>query len=233
MCGRFAYYSAHEAMAQLFGLGPDTPQIEPRWNIAPTQYVPVVRADSAGLRKLSMLYWGLVPHWAKEKSIGARMINARAETLTEKPSFRVALRRRRCLVVASGYYEWQALAGGKQPWFIHASDDSPLAFAGLWESWSESPQHEPLESCTIITTEAQGSLARLHHRVPVVLAPDAFTRWLDPSLQKDEAVVDLLHAPAEGALSAWPVSKRVNNARNEGPELVQPIELPPASSTGG
>ena len=103
-------------MAQLFGLSPDTSEIAARWNIAPTQFVPVVRADSTGLHRLAMLYWGLIPHWAKEKSIGARMINARAETLTEKPSFRTALRRRRCLVLASGYYEWQALAGGKQPW---------------------------------------------------------------------------------------------------------------------
>lgn len=233
MCGRFAYFSAHEAMLQLFGLDAGTPAIEPHWNIAPTQFVPVVRADSAGLRRLSMLYWGLIPHWAKEKSIGARMINARAETLTEKPSFRVALRRRRCLVVASGYYEWQALAGGKQPWFIHAADAAPLAFAGLWESWSESPQHEPLESCTIITTEAQGRLARLHHRVPVVLPEGAFTRWLDPALQKDEAVADLLRAPLDGQLLAYPVSKRVNNARNDGLELVEPVELPPASGAGG
>ena len=232
MCGRFAYFSAHEAMAQLFGLGADAPQIEPRWNIAPTQFVPVIRADSAGLRRLSMLYWGLIPHWANEKSIGARMINARAETLAEKPSFRVALRRRRCLVVASGYYEWQVVAGGKQPWFIRAPDATPLAFAGLWESWSESRAHEPLESCTIITTEAQGQIAKLHHRVPVILPQAAFARWLDPALQADAAVTDLLQAPNDAALTACPVSKRVNNARNEGPELVEQLELPTAAAEG-
>lgn len=231
MCGRFAYYSAHEAMTRLFGLAADTPAIESRWNIAPTQFVPVVRADSAGLRRLAMLYWGLIPHWAKEKGIGARMINARAETLGEKPSFRTAFRRRRCLVVASGYYEWQAAAAGKQPWFIHAPDASPLAFAGLWESWSQSPQHQALESCTIITTAATGSLARLHHRVPVVLSQPAFTRWLDPGLQEVAALEDLLRAPADEMLTAYPVSRRVNNARNEGPELVAAVgesESPPA-----
>jgi putative SOS response-associated peptidase YedK len=223
MCGRFAYYSAHEAMAQLFGLGADAPAIEPRWNIAPTQFVPVVRVASGGLRKLSMLYWGLIPHWAKEKSIGARMINARAETLTEKPSFRTAYRRRRCLVVASGYYEWQLTASGKQPWFIHPPDDLPFGMAGLWESWSEAPDSAPLESCTIITTEAHGPLAQLHHRVPVIVPPADYARWLDPAIQQESAVADLLQAPADALLTAHPVSARVNNARNEGEALVQPL----------
>ncbi len=226
MCGRFAYYSAHEAMVQLFGLGADTPEIEPRWNIAPTQFVPVVRADSAGLRRLTMLYWGLIPHWAKEKSIGARMINARAETLSEKPSFRTAYRQRRCLVLASGYYEWQALADAKQPWFIHPPDDMPLAMAGLWETWIESPDQPPLESCAIITTEAQGAIAKLHHRVPVIIPRAHYARWIDPSLRDTAAVQDLLRAPADAELTAHPVSKRVNNARNDGAELTAPISLP-------
>ena len=222
MCGRFAYYSAHEAMVQLFGLGADTPQLEARWNIAPTQIVPVVRADSAGLRRLSMLYWGLIPHWAKEKSIGARMINARAETLSEKPSFRTAFRRRRCLVVASGYYEWQGIAGGKQPWFIRRPDERPFGFAGLWESWIEAPDRPALESCAIITTEAQGKIAQLHHRVPVIIPREQYGLWLDPAQHDETAVADLLCAPLDEELTAIAVSKRVNNARNEGPELIAP-----------
>ena len=222
MCGRFAYYSAHEAMRQLFELGPLTPEIQSRWNIAPTQFVPVVRVDTAGTRQLAMLYWGLIPHWAKEKSIGARMINARAETLTEKPSFRVAYRRRRCLIVASGYYEWQALAGGKQPWFISPADGAPFGMAGLWESWIETPGQPPLESCAIITTEATGEIAKLHHRVPVILPAAQHARWLDPAEQDPSAVSDLLRAPEDGVLTARMVSKRVNNARNEGAELIEP-----------
>ncbi|MFO1426627.1 MAG: SOS response-associated peptidase [Steroidobacteraceae bacterium] len=226
MCGRFAFFSAHEAVLRLFDLPPGTPAIEPRWNIAPTQYVPVVRTDHEGARRLAMLYWGLVPHWAKEKAIGARMINARAETLAEKPSFRTAYRRRRCLVIASGYYEWQALPAGKQPWFIRRAGGEPFAMAGLWESWIEKEGEPPLESCAIVTTEAAGRLAQLHHRVPVILPPEACAPWLDPRLTDTAPLAPLLVAPAEGVMEPVPVSRRVNNARNEGPELVEPIALP-------
>jgi putative SOS response-associated peptidase YedK len=221
MCGRFAFFSAHEAVVQLFGLPADTPQFESRYNIAPTQFVPVVRVDHEGIRRLALLYWGLVPHWAKEKSIGARMINARAETLGEKPSFRVAYRRRRCLVLASGYYEWQALPAGKQPWFIRRPDAAPFAMAGLWESWIEHEGQPPLESCTIVTTAATGRIAELHHRVPAILPPAAYARWLDPRITETAELAELLVAPEDGLLEPVKVSRRVNNARNEGAGLIE------------
>jgi putative SOS response-associated peptidase YedK len=227
MCGRFAFYSAHDATRDLFALPDGTPAIEPRYNIAPTQYVPVVRVDAAGERRLSMLYWGLVPHWAREKSIGAKMINARSETLAEKPSFRVAYRKRRCLVLASGYYEWQALPSGKQPWFIRRPDGRPFAMAGLWESWSEpeGDRDAALESCAIVTTAAAGRIADLHHRVPAVLAPADYTSWLDPALSDAAALAPLLGGPRDGDLEPISVSRRVNNARNEGPELIAPESI--------
>ncbi len=222
MCGRFAFFSSHEAMIRLFGLPPGTAAVEPRWNIAPTQYVPTVRVDHDGVRRLALLYWGLVPGWAKERAIGARMINARAETVAEKPSFRTALRRRRCLVLASGYYEWQATPEGKQPYFIRRVDGDPFAMAGLWESWIETPGEPPLESCTIITTEAAPPLDRIHHRVPVVLPEPALALWLESREPEVEALLGLLSPPVAGSMVAEPVSRRVNNARNEGPDLVLP-----------
>ncbi len=222
MCGRFAFFSAHEATLKLFGLPEGTPAIEPHYNIAPTRFVPTVRVEHEGVRRLAMLYWGLVPHWAKEKAIGARMINARAETLGEKPSFRTAYRKRRCLVLASGYYEWQALPSGKQPWFIRRPDGAPFAMAGLWESWIERPGEAPLESCAIITTEASGRIAEIHHRVPAVLRPAHYSTWLDPKLTDTVLLAPLLQGPPDGELEPLAVSRRVNNARNEGPELLEP-----------
>lgn len=233
MCGRFAFFSAHEATLKLFGLPDGTPAIEPRWNIAPTQYVPAVRVEHEGVRRLAMLYWGLVPHWAKEKAIGSRMINARADTLAEKPSFRTAFRRRRCLVLASGYYEWQALPSGKQPWFIRRRDRAPFAMAGLWETWVERAGQggEPgttLESCTIVTTDAGGRIAEIHHRVPAILEPQNYAAWLDPHGTDTAPLAPLLGGPQDGEMEAIPVSRRVNNARNEGPELVEPVDPPVA-----
>jgi putative SOS response-associated peptidase YedK len=223
MCGRFAFFSAHEAMLRVFELPPDTPRVEPRWNIAPTRVVPVVRLDAARQRRLAMLYWGLVPQWAREKSIGARMINARAETVAAKPAFRSAFRHRRCLVIADGYYEWQATPSGKQPWFIARADREPFAMAGLWESWVETPGSPPLESCAILTTEAPPPLAGIHHRVPVVLPATAYSTWLEPQPADPTALAALLVAPTAGTLAAIRVSRRVNDARNEGPELIEPV----------
>lgn len=222
MCGRFAFFSSHEAMVRLFGLPAGTAAVEPRWNIAPTQYVPTVRTGQDGVRRLALLYWGLIPGWAKERAIGARMINARAETIAEKPSFRSAWRRRRCLMLATGYYEWQATPTGKQPYFIQRADGDPFAMAGLWESWIETPGEPPLESCTIITTQAMPPLDRIHHRVPVILPRQAYDDWLEPR-QPDLAALGAMLAPPEAnSLVAEPVSRRVNNARNEGPDLVLP-----------
>jgi putative SOS response-associated peptidase YedK len=224
MCGRFAFFSPHEAIAQLFGLF-DAPEVEPHYNIAPTQFIPVVRQDAAARRQLAMLYWGLVPSWAKEKSIGARMINARGETLREKPSFRSAFKRRRCLVLADGYYEWQVRPQGKQPHFIRQRSAQPFAMAGLWEAWRESEGGEPLESCAIITTAANETLAKVHDRMPVILPQAQYEFWLDRKNEDVDALTQLLVAAPAQSLEAIEVGKRVNNARNDDADLVQPSPL--------
>jgi putative SOS response-associated peptidase YedK len=224
MCGRFAFYSPHDAITRLFGVANATP-VEPRYNIAPTQFVPVVRCDDAGVRRLAMLYWGLIPFWAKEKSIGARMINARSETVAEKPAFRAAYRKRRCLIIGDAYYEWRSLAGGKQPYLLRAVDHEPFAMAGIWESWIEREGGDPLESCSILTTAATGRAATVHDRMPVILSRAAYPVWLDAKASMT-AIDALASAPVEVQLEVQPVSKRVNNARNEGPELLDPVLAP-------
>jgi putative SOS response-associated peptidase YedK len=229
MCGRFAFYSPHEAVAQLFGIL-DAPEVQPRYNIAPTQFIPTVRHDAAAVRRLALLYWGLVPSWAKEKSIGARMINARGETLRDKPSFRNAFKRRRCLVLADGYYEWQALAQGKQPHFIRMRSGQPFAMAGLWETWREAEGSEPLESCAIVTTSPNEELARIHDRMPVILPPEQYDFWLDRRNEDLETLSRLLVGYPSEAMEAVPVSKRVNNARNDGADLIAPS--PPIRGEG-
>ena len=225
MCGRFAFYSPHEAIARLFGVA-DSPAVEPRWNIAPTRYVASVRADAEGHRTLSMLHWGLVPSWAKERSIGQRMNNARSETLAEKPSFRNAWRRRRCLVLADGWYEWQRVGTAKQPYFFHFADGEPFGMAGLWESWRDPESGEPLESCCIVTTAARGVAAPVHDRMPVIVPRDRHAAWLDPRLTETSGF-DLLIADGDRpGLVATAVDRRVNDARNEGPDLVRPLATP-------
>lgn len=223
MCGRFAFYSPHEAVVRLFGLPQDTPAVDPRYNIAPTQFVAAVRAPGdGGARALAMLYWGLVPGWAKEKSIGARLINARAETLREKPSFRGAYQRRRCLVLADGYYEWQRAAAGKQPHYIRLVSGEPFAMAALWERWRDPAGGEPLDSCALVTTTPVASIAHIHDRMPVILPPGAHDEWLDPKVT-DVAGLDRLLVPFTAAtLEARPVGRAVNDARNQGPRLIEP-----------
>jgi putative SOS response-associated peptidase YedK len=223
MCGRFAFYSPHESVVQLFALPRDAPDIPARWNIAPTTDVPAVRIASDGRRELVRLHWGLVPAWAKERAIGQRMINARAETLLEKPAFRSAFRRRRCLVLADGYYEWRAVTGGKQPYFVHAASGVPFGMAALWETWRDAASGEPLESCVIVTREAAGVVRELHARMPVIIPPEAYAHWLDPANEDVAALATLLTAEPGVALTAHPVSRRVNSPRNEGAELVEPL----------
>jgi putative SOS response-associated peptidase YedK len=219
MCGRFAFYSPHEAVARLFGVA-DAPEIEPRYNIAPTQFVAAVR-EAGGPREVAMLYWGLVPSWAKEKSIGARMINARSETLAEKPSFRNAYKRRRCLLLADGYYEWQRSGAIKQPYFISFAAGAPFGMAGLWERWRDPGSGEPLESCCIVTTSPAPAVAHVHDRMPVIIPPDAYAEWLDPENAATDRLARLL-APWEApGLQARPVSRRVNDARNQGAGLLE------------
>ena len=219
MCGRFAFYSPHEAVARLFGVA-DALEIEPRYNIAPTQFVAAVR-ETGGPREVAMLYWGLVPSWAKEKSIGARMINARSETLAEKPSFRNAYKRRRCIVLADGYYEWQRSGAIKQPYFISFAAGAPFGMAGLWERWRDPGSGELLESCCIVTTSPAPSVAHVHDRMPVIIPPDAYSEWLDPDNAATDRLARLLVPCEAPGLQARPVSRRVNDARNQGAGLLE------------
>jgi putative SOS response-associated peptidase YedK len=224
MCGRFAFYSPHEAVVRIFGLPYDAPEMEPGYNIAPTTYIPAVREDVAATRRLALLYWGLVPAWAREKSIGSRMINARAETLKEKTAFRDAYRRRRALVAADGYYEWQKVgAGPKQPYFIRPQSGAPFAFGALWESWRDRTTGEPLESCCLITTAAAPEVAHIHDRMPVIIPPDAYAEWLDPQNHDCERLDRWLAPGAAGEMVAHPVSRAVSNARNQGAQLIEPV----------
>ena len=214
MCGRFAFYSPSEATAALFGVSGSL-AVEPSYNIAPTQHIAAIRNTEDSGRELVTLRWGLIPFWAKDPSIGNRMINARAETVAEKPSFRAAYRRRRCLVLADGFYEWKKDGDTKTPYFISLVSGAPFAFAGLWEHWQAKESDESIQSTTVITTAANEFMAELHHRMPVVLQPDTADRWL----AGDDDLVEYV-ARNSPEFQAWPVNRRVNNARNEGEDLI-------------
>ena len=189
--------------------------MKPRYNIAPTQDIAAIREDAGQGRELAAFRWGLIPFWAKDQSIGNRMINARAETVAEKPAFRAAYRRRRCLVLADGFYEWHKEGDGKTPYFVSLASGEPFAFAGLWENWQSKEGDESIQSATLLTAAANDFMASLHHRMPVILAPDTADRWLGG----DDDVVDFALQNTPG-LKAWPVDRRVNNPRNEGVNLI-------------
>lgn len=217
MCGRFAFYSPSEAVAALFGVH-DAPPVEPRYNIAPTQYIAAIRGGESGDRELVMLRWGLIPFWAKDASIGNRMINARAETVAEKPSYRAAYKRRRCIVLADGFYEWHRDGNVKTPWFISRKGGEPMAIGGLWENWHDKAADEHVQSATLITTAANDFIEPLHHRMPMILDPDAVDDWLGGDKEMIEHATNL-----SPPLRAWPVDRRVNNARNQGEELIDAV----------
>jgi putative SOS response-associated peptidase YedK len=222
MCGRYAQFTPPEAIAEIFGAILDIADVGPRYNAAPMQWMPVIRQDPSGERVLQTLRWGLLPSWAKDESIANRLINARAETLAEKPSFRSALRKRRCIVPADGFYEWAKRPDGKQPYYIHASDGSILAFAGLWERWTRPDDGESIDSFTIVTPAANDRMRALHDRMPVILAPEAAARWLDPA-SDPAALSDLLGPSPDERMALHPVARAVGNVRNEGPELIAAI----------
>jgi putative SOS response-associated peptidase YedK len=216
MCGRFAFYSPTEATAALFNAEPAA-AFEPRYNIAPTQFIAAIRRNEEKKNEMIALRWGLVPSWAKDPSIGNRMINARAETVAEKPSFRTAYRKRRCLIPADGFYEWHTENNVKVPYFISLANCNPFVFAGLWEHWKSKDSEESLQTATIVTAAANDFLTQVHHRMPVVLEAGNAVRWLDGDMELlDEVIAD---APE---FQAWPVDRRVNNARNEGADLITP-----------
>ena len=210
MCGRFTLFEADKILSKEFGVS-GIPPMSPRYNIAPSQPVAAVRVAPAGTnRELALLRWGLIPSWSKDTAIGNRLINARAETAREKPSFRNAFKRHRCLISANGFYEWQRLERGKQPFYIRMRDGHPFAFAGLWDRW-ESPDEGVIETCAILTTAANTALAPIHDRMPVILPSTEYGRWLGPSLQDADSLEALLMPfPAENMIS-YPVSSRVNS----------------------
>lgn len=220
MCGRFALFAAGDELAERFRLA-EAPVLEPRYNVAPTQSVAVVRAAATGL-ELALLRWGLIPSWAGDPAIGNKLLNARAETVTQKPSFRAAFKQRRCLIPASGFYEWMKQgAGYKQPYFIRPRDGGLFALAGLWERW-QNPQVEAIESCTILTTEANAIMRPLHERMPVILDLEAENVWLDPHASADE-LRSLLVPYASERMESIPVNGWVSNAKHEGPKCLEPM----------
>jgi putative SOS response-associated peptidase YedK len=226
MCGRFTLNASPEQLAELFDL-PEAPVVAPRYNIAPTQPVAIVRLDPQSKeREWAHVLWGLVPSWSKDPSMGAKMINARAETIAEKPAFRAAFKRRRCLVPATGFYEWQKLEKGKQPHFITLNNGAPFAFAGLWESW-QSPDGSALESCTILTTDPNEVMTPLHNRMPVILARQDYAQWLgsggDASPQELDQLRHLLRSYPAAEMVAYPISTFVNSPANEGAQCIAPL----------
>jgi putative SOS response-associated peptidase YedK len=218
MCGRFTLTSPRKVLKEFLPLL-DLPELQPRYNIAPTQPVLAVRQLPQSARPEAVnLRWGLVPHWADDLKIGYSLINARSETAASKPAFRDAFRDRRCLILADGFYEWQKLDGRKQPHHIRRKDGKPFAFAGLWERWRKGDQ--PVESCTILTTDANELMRPLHDRMPVILDTSHFDRWLDPTMHAPAEVQTLLGPCPAGWLQAIPVSTHVNNPRNEDPHCI-------------
>lgn len=221
MCGRFAFYSPSEATAALFGAS-STKEVVARYNIAPTQFIAAVRNDEENTPELAMLRWGLVPFWARDPSIGNRMINARAETAHEKPSFRAAFKRRRCVILADGFYEWRREGDRKTPYFIVMESRHPFAMAGLWEHWN-GPEDAELQSCAILTMAANDVMKPLHDRMPVILSPDTARRWCGSESDDRKAARATLAETENASLVYWPVSTVVNNPRNDGPDLVNSV----------
>ena len=217
MCGRYSLIADLDDLALRFQFFHGDFDYDPCYNIAPTKSVPTV-TDVDG-REARLMKWGLIPFWAKEAKIGARMINARVETLAEKPAFRNALKKRRCLVLSDGYYEWQKTPAGKTPYRIVMDSGEPFAFAGLWESWKD-PQGNVVPSCTIITTAANKLLSPIHDRMPVILPRESEEMWLDPGIDDPALLAHVLASGPGDVLEAYRVSTLVNNVRNDGPELI-------------
>ena len=217
MCGRYTLIADIGDLAQRFEFDGSDFSYDPGYNIAPTESVLTVRNVEG--REASLMRWGLIPFWAKDLKIGARMINARAETVAEKPAFRNALKKRRCLVLADGYYEWQKTPAGKRPYRIVLKSGEPFAMAGLWETWKD-PQGNVVPSCTIITTSANDFLTPIHNRMPVILSRESEDNWLDAGIEDALSLAALLTSSPDDALDAYEVSTMVNNARNDCPEII-------------
>lgn len=219
MCGRFTLATNTQKLAEAFA-GFEVPaELPARYNIAPTQPIAVVANN--GEHKVEFFHWGLIPSWAKDPKIGNQMINARAETLAEKPSFKNAYKRRRCLVLADGFYEWKKEEGStKTPMYIRLASGDPFAFAGLWEMWQTA--EDTILSCTIITTDPNDLMAQIHNRMPVILPPDAYQQWLDPAERSPDQLQSLLQPYPAELMTAYPISKMVNSPKNDSPTLIEP-----------
>ena len=220
MCGRYTLTSPIEVLAEEFGITGPLPELPPSYNVGPSQGVATVLDGGDGTRRLEVLKWGLVPSWAKDPGIGNRMINARSETAAEKPSFRKAMRERRCLILADGFYEWKKMGDGKQPYHAMTNDGKPFAFAWLWERWER--DGEEIRSCTILTTAANDLMREVHDRMPVILPSEAYEPWLDPDLRDPAPLLPLLAPYPAEAMTIYPVSRAVNSPSNNGPGCVEP-----------
>jgi putative SOS response-associated peptidase YedK len=224
MCGRYALTTAPEAIRALFRYL-EQPEFPPRHNVAPTQPVAIVRMVE-GRREFALVRWGLIPAWVKDPRGFSLLINARGESALDKPAFRNAMKRRRCLFPADGFYEWKRDGNRKQPYFVRLKSGQPMAFAGLWESWS-GPNGEEMETAAIVTTTASRSIAHIHDRMPVIVAPDAFEFWLDPNVDGQTAAAVIQPAP-DAVIECYPVSSAVNRTANDTPMLVEPLRDPEA-----
>ena len=224
MCGRYVLKAALPEIARMLGMDVDL-VLEPSYNIAPSRSVPVCRMEASGEKQLALMHWGLIPPWAKKSEPGYRLINARAETVAEKPTFRSALQHRRCLIPADGYYEWKSMQGRKQPYYFHMRDGDPFCFAGLWERWQPT-EGAPVESCAIITTGANALGSEIHHRMPVILPRPEYAGWLAPGTTAPAQVLPLLRPFPPDAMRVYPVSTLVNNARVDEPRCITPLADP-------
>ena len=225
MCGRFVQFSSLRTIADHFQIDPLGGELTASYNIAPTQAIFAVIYQNG--RRLKQFHWGLVPFWSKDLSGASRLINARAETVAQKPSFRTAFKRRRCLILSNGYYEWQGVKGNKQPYYMFLPDQQPMAFAGLWETWqpgNPGDDQATYSSCTIITREASSSVRDIHHRMPVILKPEAYDRWLNPEIQQSDYLQNIIDTEYIRKLKYFPVSKMVNRVQNNTPECIEPLQ---------
>ncbi len=230
MCGRYALFGPESRLQEYFGVD-GWPAFGPRYNIAPSASVPVIRQAPDGRRVVDLLKWGLVPHWSKDALIGAKLSNARGETVAEKPSFRSAYRRRRCIVPAAGFFEWQAVAGARKlPWFASLSSGEPMALGGLWESWTAA-DGSLLRSFCVITVAANAVMSPIHDRMPVILQAQDWASWLAPESPPDLVAALVTPAPA-ASMTAWPVSRRVSRATEDDAALLAPMESDEDPSTG-
>ena len=220
MCGRYSLIADISELQERFDFDSSGLTHAPRYNVAPTQMALTVTNGSG--RRGSYMRWGLIPPWAKSPSVGSRMINARAETLTERPSFRTAFQRRRCLVLADGFYEWERKGSSRRPMRIVMASGEPFAFAGLWDAWRD-PKGEVVRSCTIITTSANESLSPIHDRMPVILPRELESLWLDHDIQDPAALAGILSPYITDEMAAYEVSSLVNSPANDGPEVVVPV----------